>query len=262
MAKLKNIVISLTTATQRREHIRQEFGKQGIEFEFFDAVTYHHIDNVCDKLNLKNLKQSDNLAQGEKGCFLSHVSLWQKMIDEHIEWLAIFEDDVHLGEDAHLFLNHVDWLHSEIGLLKIEHFYPKLNLGHTTLYHHRNIQPLYSANLGTAGYIIHQNMAKELLSLFKSVQPKNIVAIDQFIFSQVIRQNKLNIFQLNPALCIQSDRLNPETHLHSDIHHERLTRMNHEKNNRTFIQKVKREFKRLFNQSKQTTYQMQTVEFK
>lgn len=261
--KLKNYVISLTTATDRREHITNEFGKQGIEFEFFDAVNYSQIDEVCDKFGVENLKYTENLAKGEKGCFLSHVSLWQKMLDEYIEWLAIFEDDVHLGEDAHLFLNHVDWLNSEIGLLKIEHFYPKLNLGHTaSSHHHRDIQSLYSANLGTAGYIIHQNMAQQLLDLLKKINPDDIVAVDQFMFSQVIQQDKLKIFQLNPALCIQSDRLNPETHLHSDIHHERRNRMNIEKKNRTFIQKVKREFKRLFNQSKKTTYQMKNVEFK
>ncbi|WP_192831313.1 glycosyltransferase family 25 protein, partial [Moraxella canis] len=30
---MKNYVISLTTAKERRDHIQAEFGKQGIEFE-------------------------------------------------------------------------------------------------------------------------------------------------------------------------------------------------------------------------------------
>lgn len=33
-----NYIISLPTAIQRREHIKQEFGKQDIPFEFYDAL--------------------------------------------------------------------------------------------------------------------------------------------------------------------------------------------------------------------------------
>lgn len=31
---------------------------------------------------------------GKQGCFLSHVLLWKKMIDEQIPWITVFEDDV------------------------------------------------------------------------------------------------------------------------------------------------------------------------
>ena len=36
---MQNYVISLTTSTDRRQHITQEFKKQDILFEFFDAIT-------------------------------------------------------------------------------------------------------------------------------------------------------------------------------------------------------------------------------
>ena len=36
---MQNYIISLITATGRRQHIIQEFTKQSISFEFFDAIT-------------------------------------------------------------------------------------------------------------------------------------------------------------------------------------------------------------------------------
>ena len=35
-----NYVISLSSASQRREHIIKEFGKHHIPFEFYDAITH------------------------------------------------------------------------------------------------------------------------------------------------------------------------------------------------------------------------------
>ncbi len=36
---MKKFVISLSTATERREHIFREFSKKSINFDFFDALT-------------------------------------------------------------------------------------------------------------------------------------------------------------------------------------------------------------------------------
>lgn len=260
---MKNYVISLKTAIDRREHITNEFGKQGIEFEFFDAVTYNNIDTACNQFELGNLQQTSNLAPSEKGCFLSHISLWKRMIDENIEWIAIFEDDVHLGKNAKYFLQKTDWLNENIPLLKMEYFYSSLDLGNAIKsFYSREICPLYSANLGTAGYIIHQSTAQKLLALLKEKKSQDIIVIDHFIFKEVIEKNQVNIYQLNPALCIQSDRLNPETPLKSNIHQERRLRMNNERKNQTLIQKIKRELNRLLQHMLKKSQKIQNVEFK
>jgi glycosyl transferase, family 25 len=95
---MKNIVISLKTATARREHIQKEFGKQNIGFEFFDALTPDLAKPLAAKMSLN--VQEDFITAGELACFMSHVSIWQKMVDEQIPHLAVFEDDVYLGENA------------------------------------------------------------------------------------------------------------------------------------------------------------------
>ena len=70
-----NHVISLTTATEHREHITQEFTRQSISFEFLDAITVPQLTQVSEKLGLR-LVESERLSSIEKACFLSHVYLW------------------------------------------------------------------------------------------------------------------------------------------------------------------------------------------
>ena len=113
---MKNIVISLKTATARREHIVQEFGKKKIGFEFFDALTPDLARPLAEKMQL-NI-QEDFLSPGELACFMSHVSIWQKMVDEQIPHLAIFEDDVYLGQNADYFLSNDTWIQSDWQIIK------------------------------------------------------------------------------------------------------------------------------------------------
>lgn len=261
--KLKNYVISLTTATDRREHIAQEFSKQNIPYEFFDAVTIDTLVEYCDALNLPKIIATNKLSNSEKGCFISHVALWQKMLDDDLDVIAIFEDDVHLGEQAEQFLINSDWLDDAFGLIKIEHFAHEVALQPAIkTIHGRKIQPLRSGNLGTAGYIITKNTAKNLLVLLKNKSADDIIAIDHFMFQETIVNQQILVHQLNPALCIQSDRLDPSTALQSNISRERRQRMNKEKQNRTLMQKVKREISRLFGKISQSSTQTQKMEFK
>lgn len=70
--KSKNYVISLTTASDRRKHIQNEFDKQNISFEFFDAITPNQIDEYCIKFDL-TINKTNKLSDAEKACLLSHV---------------------------------------------------------------------------------------------------------------------------------------------------------------------------------------------
>ena len=162
---MKNFVISLTTATQRREHITQEFSKQNIPFEFFDAITPDTMVQACERLNI-DLINNQRLSGGEKGCFLSHVILWQKMLDENLDYIAIFEDDIYLGENAQVFFNDENWLkNNQIDFIKTETFLQKRKLGSESilLVDNRSAKPLKEYHLGTAGYIISQKTALSLL---------------------------------------------------------------------------------------------------
>lgn len=261
---LKNYVISVNTAIQRREHITREFGKKNIPFEFFDAITPNQLPELAEKFGL-NITHSQ-LSKGEYACLFSHFYLWQQMVDNNESYIGIFEDDVHLGENAEKFLNTTDWINSECKLIKLEHFFNQLILGKTIGQHqNRSIRQLKQANLGTAGYIIHQDMAKALIIYMQNLFKNKAEPIDHIMFEQFLAYNpRLKVYQLTPALCIQSDRLDTQQAIASDLENERKQNRliyKTEKIKLSFLQKAKREIRRLFVQVYHLIYSSK-IEFK
>ncbi|STZ08829.1 Lipooligosaccharide biosynthesis protein lex-1 [Moraxella caprae] len=241
---MKNYVISLATATDRRQHIITEFGKQNIDFEFFDAITPNYIDEYCTKFNL-TLANTIKLSGGEKACFLSHVSLWQKMIDDNLDYIAVFEDDVYLGNNAHVFFNDDNWLKDTgIDYLKTETFLQERKLSQTivNLPDKRTAQALNEYHLGTAGYILSQKGALSLLTYIKSLSTDDYLPIDQLMFDNYMNhQNALPIYQLLPAVVAQEFILYPtQNTMPSDIKSSRDERVKN-KPKRTLLQKIKGE---------------------
>lgn len=248
---MKNYVISLSTATNRREHIKAEFGKQGIEFEFFDAVTPNQVPFLAQSFGISLAKS--NLTGGELACLFSHLCLWQKALDDNIPHITIFEDDVYLGKNAHLFLNNSQWIPKECVLIKLEHYLDKLTLGKKiTTIHNRDIRPLGEFNWGTAGYIIHQDAIKELINLTKKVFTNKPLPIDHIMFEIAIAHHA--VYQMSPALCVQSDRTQQKDRLQSMLELERRKRMDSTpKPTLTLSQKIIREITRLFTKTCQFT---------
>ena len=226
---MKNIVISLKTATARREHIVQEFGKQNVGFEFFDALTPDLARPLAEKMQL-NI-QDEFLSPGELACFMSHVSIWQKMVDEHIPHLAIFEDDVYLGKDAAELLNNAGWINPNWDSIKTEAFADQVFLGKTQseiANGSRQVVQLIGKNLGTAGYILSLEGAQKYLEYVKKIQ---LIPLDQVMFDEFIRHTFHPVYQMTPALCIQEMMLFPEKKivLSSDLLAERKERMRKQK---------------------------------
>ena len=226
---MKNIVISLKTATARREHIVQEFGKQNIGFEFFDALTPDLARPLAEKMQLN--VEDEYLTGGELACFMSHVSVWQKMVDEQIPHLAIFEDDVYLGKDAAELLNNAGWINPNWDIIKTEAFADQVFLGKTQseiANGSRQVVQLIGKNLGTAGYILSLEGAQKYLEYVKKIQ---LIPLDQVMFDEFIRHTFHPVYQMTPALCIQEMMLFPEkkTTLSSDLLAERKARMKKQK---------------------------------
>ncbi len=72
--------------------------------------------------------EDEYLTGGELACFMSHVSIWQKMVDEQLPYVAIFEDDVFLGERAFEIFNSSSWIQEEWHTIKTEAFSEKVLL--------------------------------------------------------------------------------------------------------------------------------------
>lgn len=258
---MKNIVISLKTATARREHIQKEFGKQNIGFEFFDALTPDLAKPLAEKLALKI--SEDLLTPGELACFMSHVSIWQKMVDEQIPYLAIFEDDVYLGENANYFLSQDDWIQNDWHIIKLEAFAKKILHARQGMPvgKDRSLFKLKGRHVGAAGYILSLKAAQYLIKLLK----QNLITepLDHILFDPKYHQQNMSLYQMKPALCIQSYLYEQaqENQFGSMLEDQRVQRRQTESQARTFGEKISREWQRLKHQIHTSKYK-KTIEFK
>lgn len=251
---MKNFVISLATAHDRRQHVKNEFDEQAVSFEFFDAIIPSQVDELATKFQV-NIKNA-NLTQGELACLFSHVSLWQKAIDENLDYIGIFEDDIYLGENVNVFLNSSDWIPDACSLIKLEMFdrYAHMNMQSLIKHHNRVLRKLNQIHLGAAGYILSHQMCIFLLDFIKNyTQEQGIVASDHILFEDCLNIENTNIYQLTPALCAQSDRIYHKNRIFiSSLEKDRRIRINNtsnqQKNKPKFKNKIHRETMRIVNQ--------------
>lgn len=249
---MKNIVISLKSATERRSHIQKQFEQKNVKFDFFDAI-YPEINQSIAKKLCINIQDS-NLTQGEISCLLSHVVLWKKAVDENIQYIAIFEDDVIIGESLSQFLMNSDWIPEDTDIVKLEMFSDAALMKFKRHYigSGRSLRQLVGMHLGAAGYILKLKSAQYLLNYVQ--KQKDLVAVDHILFEQIPQNQELTVEQMVPSLCIQSDRLHPpQKAIKSDLEFERRKRIDAQlvefrriKHPISF--KIKREFKRLVQQ--------------
>lgn len=235
----KNVVISISTANKRRNHIIEQFGQKQIPFEFFDAFTPSEQLDIHLLTYLPNIQITSKLTAGEKGCLMSHFMLWKKCVDDNLDYISIFEDDILLGENAEQFLANDEWLKvrfnfQEIFVLRLETFLMPVQLEHQQQilpFQERNMDILKSKHFGTAGYIISNAAARYLINLFENLAVDKVNAIDEIMFNEQVNVGIYRVYQLNPAICVQELQLNQEESLLvSDLEQERKNRPKIKKN--------------------------------
>ena len=197
---MKKFVISLLTAQERREHIRNEFAKRNVDFEFFDAITPASMSKAALQLGLTDY--TTTLHQNEVSCLLSHMVLWKKAVDERLDYISIFEDDIYLGEQAKDFLSDDRWIPRECSVIKLEVFYKKIGVAlkqnNFVVPNNRKLLLLRETHMGCGGYILSRDIAVKLLDFI--IESKILVPVDHVVFREC---PKLEIYQLSPALCVQ-----------------------------------------------------------
>lgn len=254
---LHNFVISMTTAKQRREHIRQEFGKYNIPFEFFDAVTPEMHLNTSIQQFVPNLANQDKLSKGEKGCFMSHVLLWHKCVEENLPYIAIYEDDIILGQDSKFLLTDDKWLQDYLSLnngffiLRFETMLMKIGEKAFTEIPISSLDTTYKLNIltsthyGTAAYVISQATARYLLTFVRHLPAINLKPLDHVLFRNYLNTPQQRVYQLNPAIAIQENILLENSVLKSDIAKDRTNVLHTKKEKLSIPAKLIREIKKI-----------------
>ena len=207
---MENRVISLSSARARRKHIADTFGARGIPFRFFDALMPSEELNRAMEELVPGLAKQHLLSEVEKACFMSHVVLWKQALDEGLPYVAVFEDDVLLGENAEKFLAEDAWLEERFAvgtpfIVRLETmFMPvKTEAGGIAAYQDRVFDLLCSEHWGTAGYIVSCEAMKFFLERFACLPSEEVKPVDCMMFSDLFDREGLPVYQLNPALCAQ-----------------------------------------------------------
>lgn len=195
-------VISLRHAGDRRAHIRAEFARAGVPFDFSDAVVPAGNAAEAARLGLERLDFS-LLSPPEVSCFLSHAALWRRMVDGALPYMAVFEDDVHLDAGAAAVLDPAAWAHVGTCIAKLETFDMAVRVRATRLeVADRRLFRLDSYHYGAAGYLLAREAAVDLLAcLGRWREP--VPPLDDVVFMGYPALGRLPVYQLSPAACIQ-----------------------------------------------------------
>lgn len=237
---IHNYVISLTTAKERREHIIQEFGKQNIPFEFFDAITPELIEDKAKEFNI-DISET-NLTQGELACALSHIAVWRLAQEKHLDYVCVFEDDIFLGENSHYFLAN-DYIAPDVDIVKFEKNIDVIETPRNAekTVQQRELYQLKSTHAGAAGYLVTKKGLNYLLIHISALKE---VEIDNLIFKQFLADKNYCIWQLLPAICIQS-AISEHSQLFQTTISGRDDRNKKLKQKSTFLQKIQKELFRI-----------------
>lgn len=89
MKTLPVYVVSLKSASSRRAMLEKHLGELGIDYEFIDAVRGDELPPIYKA----RVNPTENMSPGQLGCYLSHVKIYERMIEEEIAVALILEDD-------------------------------------------------------------------------------------------------------------------------------------------------------------------------
>ena len=171
-------VINLPRSIERRNYIKHILSEKGLAFTFVEAVD-------GESLNKKEVKEVYNrnkakvmfgreLLIGEIGCALSHIKVYQKILDENINHAIILEDDAIIKSN---FVNSIELV------LDSNFKWDLILLGHNKSFDSSNeissiisnwgikrldkitnIGRIVRGGLGCYGYLISQSGAKKILN--------------------------------------------------------------------------------------------------
>ncbi len=163
--------INLDRDAVRRDRLEAELRRQGLQAERFSAVLWTALPQAeQDRLYSTELNRRQHhkpLANGERGCYASHLALWQWLLDSPHDCAIVLEDDVRLEADFAEVCNAIEALRAPWDMIKLigrESLGKReklatdqpLSPGHA-LVRYRRVPSL------TAGYAIHRRGAEKLL---------------------------------------------------------------------------------------------------
>lgn len=137
---------------------------------------------------------------------LSHISVWQKMVDDNIETAMIAEDDIHVSDSFKNVLQQINIPKDALAIFRLETHMAVMDVCRARFQTigKIGIYQIFNCHAGTAGYVLNRVTALHLLTQLKNMR----LAIDSELFDpdkQIISGVKL--YQCIPCVLVQDDAL-------------------------------------------------------
>ena len=171
---MKNYVLYLERAVNRKKAIIKELDHYSIDADFYPAIDWHSItdEDVQNEVDPEYLKESNNSIDplqiyGVLACWLSHRKLWKSAVDGELDSITVFEDDARFSEDTKPALAAIDRLKERNFEYDIIFLY---NAKKFPLIPVHSIDDRFKLNLikynsiGAVGYVMSRNAMKVLLN--------------------------------------------------------------------------------------------------
>lgn len=100
---MRIFVISLKDSSDRRAHINQHLSQKGLKYDLFEGIDGYELSLEESKKFSSNRSAKElgrALRRGEMGCALSHISLYEKLLESEENEFLILEDDAELTDAA------------------------------------------------------------------------------------------------------------------------------------------------------------------
>ena len=111
-------LVNLERRPDRYERMKYNFDQLGIDYKWVPAMDGRKItEELLAEAGIKMLPEFSEpyhgraLTYGEIGCFLSHYRLWQQIVEEELDLVLIFEDDIKFEP---YFISKLEYLKSEL----------------------------------------------------------------------------------------------------------------------------------------------------
>lgn len=221
---MKRYVINLDWAVERLTSAKEQFQKNGLDFIRVSAIDGHNLPSKIkeimqeprrlkkealaflgvDSTSYEGILQNIGypiLNAGDVACFFSHRECLRLIAEGSDPYGAVFEDDLYLSENAHLFLKDYSWIKSDVDMIKLDAAIalPKVLLSESIedLGHGYQLRDFLCSQTGGAGYIISRSLAKKLYDFMDYP----VVYVDDFYYScEIGVKEKIKVYQLFPAI--------------------------------------------------------------
>ncbi|MBO9518187.1 MAG: glycosyltransferase family 25 protein [Porphyrobacter sp.] len=168
--KTKVLVVSLETASERRERFSAAAPADALDWEFFDAHRGLSPDLHYDEAEAIRRKGRP-LKPGELGCYSSHYAIWQRLLESDDEAYIVLEDDVVPDWRFLSALSRQSLAERGIRYLRLYYKFPARYIVRERNFVRRStsIVELLDLAFGTQGYVITKPAAAIFVETFRNV---------------------------------------------------------------------------------------------